>query len=49
MDVRKAFFWVAVGGTAIVAPFILRTVADKVPSEGLRRFVGYLNSTPGGQ
>jgi len=48
MDPRRALFWVAVGGTAIVAPFLLRTVAEKVPSDGLKKLVGYLNSTPGG-
>lgn len=48
MDPRKAFFWVAVGGTAIVAPFVLRTIAEKVPSDGLKRFVAYINSNPGG-
>lgn len=49
MDSRKAFFWLAVGGTAIIAPFVLRTIAEKVPSTGLKSFVSYINSAPGGK
>jgi hypothetical protein len=45
---RKALFWLAVGGTACLAPFVLRTAADKIPSDGLKKFVAYINSAPGG-
>ena len=40
---RRAAFWVAVGGTAIIAPFLLRLAADKLPVPGLREFVGFIN------
>lgn len=43
MNVRKAGFWVAVGGTAILANFLLQVAADKVPSGSLRDFVNYVN------
>lgn len=45
---RKAAFWVAVGGTAILANFVLELAADKVPSAGLKRFVDYVHRGPGG-
>lgn len=38
---RKASFWLAVGGTAILANFALELLADKVPNLGLQRFVAY--------
>lgn len=45
---RRAAFWVAVGGTAILANLAVEVAADKIPSEGLRRLVGYLHRGPGG-
>lgn len=39
--VRKAAFWGAVAGVAILANFGLELVSDKVPQLGLRRFVAY--------
>jgi|WetSurMetagenome_2_1015567.scaffolds.fasta_scaffold127250_2 hypothetical protein len=45
---RKAGFWVAVGGTAILAHFLLELAADKIPSQGLRDLVGYIHRGPGG-
>ncbi len=43
MGARKAAFWVAVGGTAILANFVLQVAADKIPSGALRDFVNYVN------
>lgn len=40
---RRAAFWIAVGGTAVLAPFALRLAADKLPIPGLREFVGFIN------
>jgi hypothetical protein len=48
MDPRKIFFWTTVAGVAILAPFGLRLVAEKVPSQGLKQLVTYINSAPGG-
>lgn len=48
MDPRKAFFWIAVGGTAILANFLLELAADKVPSDGLRKFAGFVHRGPNG-
>lgn len=48
MDIRKVFFWTSVAGTAVVAPFLLRVAAEKIPSRGLKSFVAYINSAPGG-
>lgn len=45
---RKAGFWVAVGGTAILANFLLQLAADKIPSAGFRELVGYINRGPEG-
>lgn len=43
---RRATFWLAVGGTAILANFALELLADKVPSLGLARFVAYTHRGP---
>ena len=43
MKAKRAAFWLAVGGTAILAPFALRLAADKLPIPGLREFVGFIN------
>lgn len=40
---RKAAFWVAVGGTAILANFIVEVAADKLPSGSLRQFVSFIH------
>jgi hypothetical protein len=45
---RKAGFWVAVGGTAILANFLLELAADKIPFQGLRDLVSYIHRGPGG-
>lgn len=44
---RKASFWLAVGGTAILANFAMELAAAKIPSDGLRRFVGFIHRGPG--
>lgn len=48
MDVRKPFFWIAVGGTAILANFLVELAAQKLPSQGLRQFVSFVHRGPGG-
>lgn len=40
---RKASFWLAVAGTAVLANFAMELGAAKLPSEGLRRFVGFIH------
>lgn len=40
---RRAAFWIAVGGVAILAPFTLRLAADKLPIPGLKEFVAFIN------
>lgn len=47
MDKRKAFFWLAVAGTAVLANFTMEILADKGP-DSLKAFVGYLHRGPGG-
>lgn len=44
---RKAGFWVAVGGVAILANFTLELVARKVPIPGLARFAAFTHCGPG--
>lgn len=46
---QKAAFWLAVGGTAILANFAMELLAEKLPSGGFRSFVQYLHRGPGGQ
>lgn len=48
MHARKAGFWLAVAGVAILANFGLEMLADKVPSLGLSRFVAYTHRGPSG-
>ncbi len=43
MGARKASFWIAVGGTAILANFLLQVASDKLPSGSFRDFVNYVN------
>jgi hypothetical protein len=45
---RKAFFWIAVGGTAVIANFTMEVLSDNLPSGSFRRFVQYLHRGPGG-
>jgi hypothetical protein len=45
---RKASFWLAVGGVAILANFALELAAAKVPIPGLRRFTNFVHCGPGG-
>lgn len=40
---RKAAFWIAVGGTAILAQFLLELAADRLPLPGLARFAAYVH------
>lgn len=47
-DIRKVFFWTTVAGVAILAPTGLRLAAEKIPSQGLKQLVTYINSSPGG-
>ncbi|HET6215343.1 MAG TPA: hypothetical protein VFE14_20930 [Micromonosporaceae bacterium] len=48
MGGRRASFWLAVAGVAVLANFAMELAADKIPVEGLRRFVGYIHRGPGG-
>jgi len=41
---RKAAFWLAVGGVAILANFTLELAARKLPSPGLQRLVAFIHS-----
>lgn len=45
---RKAGFWLAVGGVAILANFALELAARKIPIPGLRRFTEFVHCGPGG-
>jgi hypothetical protein len=45
---RKAGFWLAVGGTAIIANFVVELAARKLPLPGLQRFVSFIHCGPGG-
>lgn len=52
MKSKKAAFWIAVGGVSIISPFLLELAADRLPFEGLKRFVAYIHRGPtsnGGQ
>lgn len=48
LDVRRPFFWIAVGGTAILANFFVEVAAQKLPSGGFQKFVAFLHKGPGG-
>lgn len=48
MIVKKAAFWGAVGGVAILANFTVELAARKVPVPGLARFVSFIHCGPGG-
>jgi hypothetical protein len=45
---RKASFWLAVGGVAILAQFAVEVAARKIPNAGLQRFVQFIHCGPGG-
>lgn len=45
---RKASFWLAVAGAAVLANFAMELAADHLPIDGLRRFVAYVHRGPGG-
>jgi hypothetical protein len=45
---RKASFWLAVGGVAILAQFALELAARKLPVPGLQRFTEFTHCGPGG-
>jgi len=40
---RRASFWLAVGGAAVLANFVMELAADKLPVDGLRHFVAYVH------
>lgn len=44
---KRAGFWVAVAGTAILANFALELAAHKLPIPGLQRFVAFVHCGPG--
>ncbi len=48
MGGRKAAFWIAVGGTAILANFAMEVAAQRLPSGSLKQFVAFLHRGPGG-
>lgn len=45
---RKAGFWIAVGGVALMANFAAELAARKLPIPGLQRFVSFIHCGPGG-
>lgn len=45
---RKAAFWVAVGGAAVIANFVMEVASDRLPSGSFKSFVNYLHRGPGG-
>lgn len=45
---KKAGFWLAVGGTALLANFAAELAARKLPWPGLQRFVAFIHCGPGG-
>lgn len=49
MVLKRGMFWVAVGGTAILANFLVEMAAnsDKAP-QSLKQFAQFLHKGPGG-
>lgn len=45
---RKAGFWIAVGGVAILANFAIELAAQKLPIPGLQSFVNFVHCGPSG-
>lgn len=45
---KRALFWVAVGGVAILANFGLELAAHRLPVPGLAKFVAFTHCGPGG-
>lgn len=46
--VRRASFWITVGGVSLLSSFALELAADRLPSVGLKRFRDYVHAGPGG-
>jgi hypothetical protein len=44
---KKAAFWVAVAGTAVLANFGMELAARRLPHKGLARFVEFLHNGSG--
>lgn len=47
MKGRPFAFWLAVGGTALMAQFFLNLAADRIPSPGLAEFRDYITRRNG--
>ena len=43
---KRASFWLAVGGVAILSQFFLELASRKVPLPGLRRFTDFVHCGP---
>jgi hypothetical protein len=44
---RKAAFWIAVGGTAVIANFVMELAADRVSSDSpFGQLVAYIHRGP---
>lgn len=43
---HRVAFWVAVGGTAILANFALELAAERIPAPGLQKFVAFTHRGP---
>lgn len=43
---KRASFWVAVGGVALLANFAAELAAQKIPLPGLRKFVAFIHCGP---
>jgi len=45
---RKAAFWIAVGGTAVIANFAMELISDKLPADSpFGQLVAYIHRGPG--
>lgn len=44
---KRAAFWLAVGGVAVMANFAVELLAQKAPIPGLRQFVAFTHCGPG--
>ncbi len=45
---RKAAFWLAVAGTAVLTNFAMELLSDKMPSGPFGEFVAYIHRGPKG-
>lgn len=43
---KRASFWLAVGGVALLANFAAELAAQKIPLPGLQKFVAFIHSGP---